>query len=158
MTVYPPSCLSLLLLSSALTPSPTLYLCIHASLPLIFLPWETRKPSSNLLPHLSKCTTEFISACLQRWMLQFIMLNSVLPQYDLAQINSRRKATQLSLYRKNAHSSQSHKIQQHPCSRLLLLAAGLTCFDVVWCIDRSAARSWMTSSRDHKSGPQHQSM
>lgn len=37
-------------LSLALTPSPALYLCIHASFPLIFLPWETRKASSHLLP------------------------------------------------------------------------------------------------------------
>lgn len=35
-------------LSLALTPSPSPYLCVYASLLLIFLPWEPRKPSSHL--------------------------------------------------------------------------------------------------------------
>lgn len=59
---------SLFFLSLALTPSPSPYLCIYASLILIFLPWEPRKPSSHLLtPPFSKCTKGFLSACLHSW-------------------------------------------------------------------------------------------
>ncbi len=75
-----------------------------------------------------------------------------LTQYNLAQINSSKKTTlELSLCKK-MHTHHIHKgfNNIHPRCRLLLLAAGLPCFDVVWCIDRSAARSWMTSSRDQK--------
>lgn len=130
-------------------------MCVYDKLSYDSVPTQLSLSSSprlwrHLLPYLSKCTTAFISACLHCSVKEFIMLNSTLTQHDLAQINSRRKATlELSLYKKK---STLITFIQDSTTPVLKAAAAChrTSFDVVWCIDRSAARSWMTSSRDHK--------
>lgn len=87
----------------ALTPSPALYLCIHACLPLIFLPWETRKPSSHLLPPPQQMHNS-IPLCMRAlFSLKSVLwqIPQTLTQYDLAQINSSKKTTlELSLCKK----------------------------------------------------------
>lgn len=89
-----------LLVFLTLTPSPALYL--HASLPLIFLPWETKPFLFPSYPLHSDRTTALLLACIHSSVLgvfyaEFCMHNAI----RLAQINSSNKTTlEHSLYKK----------------------------------------------------------
>lgn len=145
-------------LSLALTPSPTLYLCSHASLPLIFLPWETRKPSSLTCypppppPSANAQQHSSLHACTLQSK-ECFMTNSAYINVIWHGSNELKQDNHIGSFtvqKMHTHHIYDRFNNTHPHWRLLLLAAGQPCFDVVWCIDRSAARSWMTSSRDQK--------